>query len=273
MSRPKVSIVIPHYQTADLARLCLRAIRRWTRDVPYEVIVVDNRSTDGESLDYLRSVEWIRLIERQDEVGPVALGHKEAVDIGFAAARAPHVLAFHTDTIPIRSDWLAWHVAQIERSPSMAAVGTYKLELKSPLQTAMKVAEPLLSFRRRGRTSGGDHEPYIRSHCALYRKAVLDRLGLRYVDPEGDVAGRSLHYGLIAHGYEVALLDVRETLKRVVHLNHGTMVIRPELGARRRTIRRGLRRIDRFLRRPEVQELLQDSTLDRGTHADVPHAA
>lgn len=272
MSGPQVSIIIPHYQTADLARLCLRAIRRWTHDVPYEVIVVDNRSTDGESLDYLRSVEWIQLIERCDDVGPVALGHKEAVDIGFAAARAPYVLAFHTDTIPIRSDWLTWHVAQIERTEATAAVGTYKLELKSPLQSALKLVEPVFSFRR-ARPSTCDDAPYIRSHCALYRKEALDRLQLRYVDSEGATAGRSVHYGLIEHGYQVSLLDVRETLKRVVHLNHGTMVIRPELGARRRTIRRGLRRIERFLDRPEIQAILHDASLDRGTATDLLRAA
>jgi hypothetical protein len=43
----------------------LRSIRRFTRDVPYEVIVVDNGSKD-DSLEYLRSLKWIRLIERGD---------------------------------------------------------------------------------------------------------------------------------------------------------------------------------------------------------------
>ena len=31
--------MIPHYETPDLARLCLRSICRHTKSVPYEVIV------------------------------------------------------------------------------------------------------------------------------------------------------------------------------------------------------------------------------------------
>ena len=59
---PTVSICIPHYQVQDLMRLCLRALRRYTDGPPYEVIVVDNGSTDS-SLDWLRSVGWITLVE------------------------------------------------------------------------------------------------------------------------------------------------------------------------------------------------------------------
>src|SRR5690606_29802738 len=101
-TQPLVSIIVPHFQTPELARLCLRSIRRFTYWVPYEVIVIDNGSKDGASLDYLRTIEWIKLIERTENIGPVAIGHKEAVDIGIEASTAPYVLAFHTDTIPIR---------------------------------------------------------------------------------------------------------------------------------------------------------------------------
>src|SRR5687768_671659 len=65
MSGPLVSIVMPHWQVKPFVTLCLRSIRKYTRDVPYEVIVVDNGSKD-ESLDYLRGLPWIRLIERGD---------------------------------------------------------------------------------------------------------------------------------------------------------------------------------------------------------------
>ena len=262
MDGPLVSIIIPHYQTPDLARLCLRALRRHTQGVPYEVIVVDNASKDGDSLAYLRGVKWIRLIERIENVGAKGLGHKEAVDIGIAASRAPFVLAFHTDTIPVRDDWLSWHLSFFHADERVAAVGTYKLEIKSSLELRLQRAYDALV--RWGRDPDrGDHRPYIRSHCALYRKAVLADLGLAYNDPEGDVAGRSVHYGLEARGYEARLLDVRETLRRVVHLNHATMVLQPHLGARGATIRKGLRRISRFVDRPDVQAIYNDASLDR----------
>ena len=258
-----VSIIIPHYQTPDLARLCLRSIRRHTRDVPHEVIVVDNHSRDGHSLEYLRSVEWIRLIKRTGGVTAGPLGHKEAIDIGFAAATAPFVMAFHTDTIPIRGDWLSWHVAQLTAEPRIAAVGTYKLELKSPWLLRLRSWNEWLFGKTHSRAERGDHRPYIRSHCALYRRDVLEQLGLRYNANPRETAGRDVHFALEQHGYVAKLLSLEETMCRVAHLNHGTMTLLPELGASGRTIRRGRMRIERFFARPDICAVYDDEALDR----------
>src|SRR4051812_24791798 len=121
-TNPLVSIIVPHYQTPELVKLCLRSIRRFTTGVDYEVIVVDNASKDSGSLKYLRSVDWIRLIERQS-VSPVgSTAHCEAVCAGFEAARAPFVLTIHTDTIPIRSDWLQFHLNPMRINERLAAI-------------------------------------------------------------------------------------------------------------------------------------------------------
>ncbi len=253
---PLVSIIMPHFETADLARLCLRSIRKYTTQIPYEVVVIDNNSQDAESLVYLRSVDWIRLIERKENVGRVAKGHREAVDMGIEATTAPLILTIHTDTIPIRDDWLEWHVDQMA-DPHVAAVGTYKLELKSSMRRWLKLFE----FRRG--SQNGQH--YIRSHCAMYRRRTLDALRLRYNDPAGDSTGKQIHSTLEENGYEARLLDVEEALQRVVHLNHATMALRPELGAGQRCIRQGLSRIHRFLAQPKIQAILNDESLDRGT--------
>ena len=58
-----VTILIPHFQTLELIRLCLRSIRMMTGG-EYRVVVLDNGSQDA-SLDYLRSVPWIELVETQ----------------------------------------------------------------------------------------------------------------------------------------------------------------------------------------------------------------
>lgn len=251
---PLVSIIVPHYETADLARLCLRSIRRYTKSIPHEAIVIDNDSRDDESLEYLRSVDWIRLIERKENVGRIAKGHREAVDIGIAASTAPLILTIHTDTIPIRDDWLEWHVDQMDDT-RVAAVGTYKLERKSPLRRWLK----FFDIQRKSKSD----QHYIRSHCAMYRREILNKLRLRYNDPDGDSTGKRIHFTIQENGFEARLLDVEEALKRVVHLNHATMALRPELGAGKRCIRQGLSRIDRFLAQPTIQAILNDDSLDR----------
>lgn len=264
MAAPRVSIVLPHFQTAILAKLCLRSIRRFTRSVPHEVIVVDNGSRDGESLDYLRQVEWIRLIERTGGISPrPGDAHKEALDIGIAASSAPFILSFHTDSIPLREDWLSWHLGRIEASPRIAAVGTYKLEVKSFWRQGLKDLEYAWLRLWERPESQGDHQPYIRSHCALYRREALKALGLRFVDGSAESAGRTIHFALRRAGLEPRLLSAAETARRLAHLNHGTMVLVAELGVCRKTARVGSRRIQDFLARPSVRELLADHSLDR----------
>jgi len=258
MDRPEVSIIIPHYQTEMLARLSLRSIRRYTTRTPYEVIVVDNGSADGRSLEYLRGVKWIRLIERTEGISEIpGDAHKEALDAGIAASDAPYILSFHTDTVPIREGWLAWLVEQMNLRGRIAAVGTYKLERTKPLK---RLEHWLKSLVHRGDIPP-EKRPYIRSHCALYRRSVMDELGLKFAD-ETTATGQGVHLALEAAGYEAVLLSVPEMLKHVVHLNHGTMVLIPELGARSRTIRKGHGRIDRFMSRSDVRKILNDETLD-----------
>lgn len=47
------SIIILSYNTLKLTRLCIESIRKYTQTEPYEIIVVDNASTDG-------SVSWLK---------------------------------------------------------------------------------------------------------------------------------------------------------------------------------------------------------------------
>jgi len=258
MTEPVVSIIIPHYQTQSLARLCLRSIRRYTTKTPYEVIVVDNGSSDGGSLEYLRGVKWIKLIERTEGISDIpGEAHKEALDAGIDASSGKFLLSFHTDTIPIADGWLAWMVSKMQADERIGAAGTYKLERKKLLK---RLEHWLKALVQRGEIPRAD-KPCIRSHCALYRRSVMEELDLKFIN-ETTVTGQGVHWAIEDGGYKSQMLSVSEMLRYVVHLNHGTMVLIPQLGARKSTIRKGHGRIDRFLDRKEVREILHDNSLD-----------
>ncbi|MDP6045125.1 MAG: glycosyltransferase family 2 protein [Phycisphaerae bacterium] len=258
MPEPLVSIIIPHYQTESLARLCLRSIRRYTTKTPYEVIVVDNGSSDGGSLEYLHSVKWIKLIERTEGISDIpGDAHKEALDAGIDAASGQFLLSFHTDTIPITDGWLAWLVDKMEADKRIGAAGTYKLEYKKLLK---RIEHWFKDLMRRGEPPRLER-PCIRSHCAIYRRSVMEELDLKFIN-ETTVTGQGVHWAIEDGGYKSQMLSVNEMLRYVVHLNHGTMVLLPELGARKSTIRKGHGRIDKFLNRKEVREILLDESLD-----------
>ena len=266
MTEPLVSIIVPHYQTPELAKLCLRSIRKFTVGIPYEVIVVDNASRDGAALEYLRQVDWITLIERHEVAPTAGAAHREAVEVGFHAARAPFLLTVHTDTIPIREDWLQYHLEPMLANERLAAVGTDKLNLRSPLLNWLRTIEDCAMWWKRFRTVRiANRQPYIRSHCALYRRGILDQHHINYNDFPALTAGQGVHHELVRLGYECRLLDPREVIQRVVHLDHATMYLvpefRPEL--RKLALYRGLWRIERFLERPEIRALRADDSLDR----------
>ena len=262
---PLVSIIVPHYQTPELAKLCLRSIRRFTTDVDYEVIVIDNASQGDASLKYLRNVNWIRLIERTGDIAKGSVAHREAVAIGFEAAKAPFVLTVHTDTIPVRHDWLRYHLDPMLADDRIAAIGTDKLVLRSPFQEWLRQAEDAVMWWKRFRPVRLRNKfPYIRSHCALYRRRVMDENGITYNDHPNLTAGQGLHDDLRHLGFECRLLDPIAVAQRVVHLNHATELLLPELQVESRLLHlwRGQSRIRRFFQQPEIQALLSDKSLD-----------
>jgi len=263
MTSDLVSIVIPHFRTRELVKLCLRSLRHYTT-LPVEVIVVDNHSGD-DSVDYLRSVRWIRLIERDSSVHPDgSLAHREAMDIGLAAAKGAYLLSFHTDTIVKDPAWLPYLLREIRTTEKTAAVGSWKLEIASPLKQAGKmITDPVADFFRRatGRTVVREAR-FFRSHCALYRMDALTRHGLRFNPPEQTTAGEAVYRGLVEHGYDVRWLSETALMRYIDHLNHATgLLTMPEKGTSLKG-RKKMKRLVRYFDQPRVRAFLQSADLD-----------
>ena len=66
---PDVSILVISYNTRDLTVACLRSVFEQTRDVSFEVIVVDNASSDGSYDAVAREFPAVRLIRLTENIG------------------------------------------------------------------------------------------------------------------------------------------------------------------------------------------------------------
>jgi glycosyltransferase involved in cell wall biosynthesis len=270
MSSPEVSILIPNYKTPDLTKICLRLIRKNTDANRVEVIVIDNDSRDA-SLDFLRSLDWIQLIERTCVAGEtVGQSHARALDLGLERVTTPYVLSIHTDTLIHHPAWLDFLLQNIERSPNIAGVGSWKLETKPLLQRSFKRIEkavqtvlfPLLG-KGDGQIEGrGDNFYYLRSHCALYRTGLIRRHRLSFCQGD-DTAGKMMHKALLDAGYQMVFLPPETLIRYLYHANHATMALNPELGSSRRSIRRGTRRIEKTLESIDARAILADDSLDQ----------
>jgi len=270
MPEDLASLVIPHYRTPDLARLCVRAIRRLT-DHPYEVIVVDNYSADG-SVEALAEVQWIRLIRRGPESEDEAVyAHATAMDIGTRAARGRWLVSLHTDTIVRREGWLAALIHRLREQPNAAALGAGKLDTDPPWYRAMKRlwdTHRMKTLLRRlaGRSPLARHEPtpwYPRSYCSLYRLEAVRELGLSWQPAVGHPTGDLLYRGLVDAGYGTVRLSPEEMHQYVEHAAHATALLgRGGLGHWRgdQKVRRALRRI---MGSDLARQLASDDSLDR----------
>ncbi len=264
----KISILIPQFRTLELTKLCLRLLKKNTDLSSAEVFVLDNDSAD-ESLDYLRSLAWIHLLERhgiEQESGFES--HAKALDLGLERVTTPYVLIIHTDTFFCSPEWMSYLCSKLEKNPNLAGVGSWKLETDGVLKRIGKKCEDFLKnyllapFRGRkiGENPYKDHY-YLRSHCALYRTDLLKKHTHGFFD--GDTAGKSAHLALVNAGYEMEFLPSEELGRYVRHLNHATMILHPELGGRKTSTPKARRQLEKELNNLHYKEILADNSIDR----------
>jgi glycosyl transferase family 2 len=256
----KVTICLVNYKTEELTRLCLRSIRKYTH-YPYEVIVIDNGSADA-SLDYLRTLDWITLIERSPEemtrTGSWAQG--TALDMGLELCNNELFLAMHSDAIIHKDGWLKDFVAQC--GPDIACAGGGKLDLKPRWEILLKQCTDIKDWIRRWK---GTNKPfYIRAICSLYRTEILRKEKLTFFDPEKDLTcGWEIYIKLCEAKYKMNALSPWEMAKFIYHLAHATMVLNPEFSVRKKTEKKCKEQLEIIFKTPIVKAIQNDCSLDK----------
>jgi len=270
MPQPEVTILIPNYRTPKITRLCLRMLRKYTDPDRIHVIAIDNDSGEGdESLQYLRSLQWVELIERKSVPGESpGASHASALDMALEKTTTPYVMSIHTDTFVLRDDWLDYLLDAIKQNENIAGVGSWKLEVKPAWKLMLKKLEyaiqsviyPLIG--KELITEGkGKHFHYLRSHLALYRTDLLKKYAISFGAGE-ETAGKVLHKTLEDNGHEMVFIPSVELIRYAVHLNHATMILNPELGSREKTVRKGAIKIRKMLDKMQADQILADESLD-----------
>lgn len=88
-----VSIIIVNYNTCKLIKACISSIYKHTFDVEFEVIVVDNASTDG-SIEMLSQDRRIAFIKSETN-----LGFGKANNLGYQHAKGKYLFLLNSDTV------------------------------------------------------------------------------------------------------------------------------------------------------------------------------
>jgi GT2 family glycosyltransferase len=119
--RTRASIVIPVFNNLALTKDCLNSISACTSSGTYEVIVVDNGSTDG-SWDYLHSLQpRIRCLRN-----PRNMFFARGCNRGAWAAAAEYVVFLNNDTL-VKPGWLEGLLRPLDEDATIGIVGNKQL--------------------------------------------------------------------------------------------------------------------------------------------------
>jgi len=144
MSSKLLSIIIVNYNTRDYLEACLDSIRQQST-LPYEIIVVDNGSTDG-SLALLEQISDIQLISN-----PANDGFAKANNLGIKVARGYFIALLNPDT-ELNNDAFKHLATVLEKQPDAGAAGPKVFNTDGSLQTSAR-RFPSLTTSLFGRTA------------------------------------------------------------------------------------------------------------------------
>lgn len=171
------SIIILTYNNLTYTKLCIESIRNFTSVGSYEVIVVDNHSTDG-SVEWLKEQTDIQLITNGENMGFPA-GCNQGIQ---AAKKENDILLLNNDTI-VTPSWLENLQACLHSDPSIGAVGplTDACSNLQQISVSYKDFSDLLHFAMAFNSSDSRKwEDRIRliGFCLLIKRGVLNQVGL-----------------------------------------------------------------------------------------------
>ena len=114
---PVVSVVIPVYNQYEYTLACLYSLLENTRNVPYEVIIGDDCSSD-ETVNLESHVDNVRRVRNDHNLG-FTLNCNHAAE----SARGKYILFLNNDTI-VQEDWLAPMVLLMDNDEKVGIVGS-----------------------------------------------------------------------------------------------------------------------------------------------------
>ncbi len=207
-----VSIVIPTKDRVDLLSRCISTLLEHTRYQNFEILIMDNASSQPETREYLRSLSAnprIRIIWY-----PGAFNYSAVNNTAVREALGDFLLFLNNDVEITRPDWLDELVAWANFKP-VGVVGAQLLRLNGALQHAGIVLgmngfadhpfadQAALTFGMAGSTGWYRNFLAVTGACMMMRREVFDSLG--GFDENFILCGSDVEICLRAHrqGYRI----------------------------------------------------------------------
>ena len=176
----KVSVVVPNWNGMRFVGMCLDSLAKLDF-LDYEVIVVDNGSTDGSREMIEEQYPEVRLLKLPDN-----MGFAIACNEGIKASNAEYIVLLNND-IEVTPDWLRELYEGMERHPE-CGMGTTKMMFLDQRDVFYNTGDLFHSWssgggRGQGEKDTGQYEKedYVFGACAgagIYRREFFNKVGL-----------------------------------------------------------------------------------------------
>ncbi len=187
---PLVSIVMPVFNHLDLTCQCLGSIYENTED-SYEIIVVDNGSTDGTG-KFLEGASC-RVVHNQRNQG-----YPRAINQGIEAARGQYICLVDNDTILLPC-WLTPLLKHLSSHPEVGMVGPKQINLRGRIYHVGTIfypddhptlpRTPIFIYQDYPQdhplTNVGRSYPAMNFSCILIRRRLFEEVG--FLDDKNSV--------------------------------------------------------------------------------------
>ena len=111
---PLISIIIPNKDEKETLQKCLESIWKTSAYHRYEIIIVENNSTEPETFEYYKKIDGqngVHVVYWKNGFNYSALNN-----FGFAHAKGDYILCLNNDITVIAPDWLERMLGQCQRS-------------------------------------------------------------------------------------------------------------------------------------------------------------
>ncbi len=179
-SYPLVSIVIITYNNLKHTQLCINSIFTKTAYPNYELIVVDNASSDG-TQDYLMELKGqhknIRVISNKQNAGFAA-----ASNIGMRQSHGQYIILLNNDTI-VTKGWISGLIKYFIKNPAVGTVGPItncigneaKINVDYKNLSTMEIFTEHYTAKKKGKFF---EIPVLAMFCVAMSRQTIDRVGL-----------------------------------------------------------------------------------------------
>lgn len=172
----KTSIIILTYNNLHYNIICLDSIRKYTDAGSYEIIVVDNNSTDG-TREWLKEQSDIKLILNDENIG-----FPKGCNIGIDAAEKNNDILFLNNDTNVTPRWLSNLKTCLYSNDKIGAAAsiTNNCSNYQSIAISYKNMQELIEFADSNNISAPEkweEKTRLVAFCMLVRREVINKIG------------------------------------------------------------------------------------------------